>query len=218
NARLQVEHPVTELVHGIDLLAAQVAIARGEKLPEIPAARGHAIEARVCAEDPANGFLPSTGTLWETAWPAGPGIRVDSGVARGSDVTAHYDSLLAKICAWGETRERAAARLREALAATFIAGVQTTIPFCREFLASETFRDLQYHTTYAGEHLGGWQPEDLERDGAASGDPERGARWLRAATAAARRVAGTPAGVGRGAGPRGPLPLWSTLADWGRAR
>ena len=111
NTRLQVEHPVTEAITGWDLVAWQLRIAEGAPLPERPPAQGHAIEVRLYAEDPEQGYLPSTGTLETAQWPSGPGIRVDSGVEQGSEITPYYDPMLAKIIAWGPDRPRALRRL-----------------------------------------------------------------------------------------------------------
>ena len=135
NARLQVEHPITEAVTGVDLVRAQIEVAAGE-----PAAvdagssssqRGHAIEVRVCAEDPRQGFLPQAGRLALYREPSMPGVRVDSGVVEGSEVSVHYDSLLAKLVACGETREAARQRARQALAHYPILGIRTNVPLLR---------------------------------------------------------------------------------------
>ena len=128
NTRLQVEHPVTELITGLDLVRLQLLVAMGEPLPpEATGARirGHAIEARLYAEDPANGFLPVTGHLAEFHFPYGTGLRVDSGVERGSEVTAHYDPMLAKVIAWAPTREEAARVLASGLERARIHGLVT---------------------------------------------------------------------------------------------
>jgi len=131
NARLQVEHPVTELVTGMDLVVQQFRIARREALSiEVPISpRGHAIECRISAEDPHEGFLPSTGTVGGLAEPGGPGIRVDSALSPGMEVTRYYDPLLAKVIAWGTTRGEALARMRQALLETAVGGIATTVPF-----------------------------------------------------------------------------------------
>jgi acetyl-CoA carboxylase biotin carboxylase subunit/3-methylcrotonyl-CoA carboxylase alpha subunit len=158
NARLQVEHPVTEGVTGLDLVEQQLRIAAGERLaPEVLAAtsRGHAIEARVYAEDPARGFLPQPGRVEALEWPSGQGIRVDSGVAAGMDVTPHYDPMLAKIIATGGDRAEALARLDAALAATRLRLVgpkgerATNLAFLRQVLASPQFLAGQYDTSLA---------------------------------------------------------------------
>ena len=104
NTRLQVEHPVTELVHGIDLVGAQIELAHGGALPEIAEPRGHAIEVRLNAEDPYAGYLPQTGPLLGLQWPQLPNVRIDSGLTEGREITADYDSMVAKVIVWGETR------------------------------------------------------------------------------------------------------------------
>lgn len=142
NARLQVEHPVTELVCGLDLVEAQLRIAAGEPLSfgqGDVVLRGHAVEARVCAEDPMR-FMPSTGRIVAYREPSGPGIRVDSGVGRGSDVTTHYDSLLAKVIAHAPTREEALDRLDAALSDFAILGPTTNTSFLRRLLADPGVR------------------------------------------------------------------------------
>ncbi len=143
NTRIQVEHPVTECVTGIDLVRLQFQVAQGRPLPFAQsqvALRGHAIEARLYAEDPAADFLPSIGTL--AAWrPAkGEGVRIDAGVETGSAVTPFYDSMLGKIIAFGETREEARLRLVRALERTFVAGVTTNRDFVLEALAPARIR------------------------------------------------------------------------------
>ncbi|NLT07266.1 MAG: ATP-grasp domain-containing protein [Solirubrobacterales bacterium] len=138
NTRLQVEHPVTELVYGVDLVAEQLRVASGERLSIDQAAvvpRGHAVEARVYAEDPAAGFLPATGTLRRWRVPDGPGLRLDAGVAAGGAVTTHYDPLLAKAIAHGPDRRTALERLRGALAGLDALGVPTSAGFTRALLA-----------------------------------------------------------------------------------
>ncbi|AGS33620.1 acyl-CoA carboxylase alpha chain [Corynebacterium maris DSM 45190] len=134
NTRLQVEHPVTEEITGLDLVALQLAIARGDKLPLTQAEvtfTGHAIEARIYAEDPANGFLPTGGRISRVVEPTGPGVRVDSGIADGSEVTSLYDPMLMKVIAHGADRAEALTRLDRALANTVVAGVGVNTDFCR---------------------------------------------------------------------------------------
>jgi acetyl-CoA/propionyl-CoA carboxylase biotin carboxyl carrier protein len=138
NTRLQVEHPVTELVTGLDLVEMQLRVAAGERLPidqSDVTLDGHAIEARVYAEDPARGFLPQTGTVLGLVEPSGPGVRVDSSLAVGSVVGTDYDPMLAKVVAWGPDRETARARLAGALGSTAVLGVTTNVPFLRALLA-----------------------------------------------------------------------------------
>ena len=145
NARLQVEHPVTELCTGLDLVRLQIQVAEGAPLPDpsTVAFRGHAIEARLCAEDPRHRFLPSVGRLLRVAWPGG--VRVDTGV--GDRVTPHYDSLLAKIIAWGETREEARQKLLHALRECVVLGVMTNQSYLVELLESDAFVTGQTFTS-----------------------------------------------------------------------
>ena len=148
NTRLQVEHPVTELVTGIDLVEQQLLIAAGQPVsfgPLAVAARGHAIELRVYAEDPRR-FLPSPGVITEWAEPAGPGIRVDAGYTAGNEVTTFYDPLLAKLCVHGASREEALALAAEAVSAFVITGPKTNLPFLAELLASDEFASGAYDT------------------------------------------------------------------------
>jgi 3-methylcrotonyl-CoA carboxylase alpha subunit len=159
NARLQVEHPVTEMVSGLDLVEQQLRIAAGESLSrEVREHRmsGHAVEARLYAEDPQKRFAPQPGKLTRLSWPApAPWLRIESGVSEGLEVTPYYDPLLAKVVAHGDSRAEAIARLDEALAATVLelAGAagpaRTNLDFCRQLLASAPFRDGTYDTHYA---------------------------------------------------------------------
>ncbi|HYH44336.1 MAG TPA: acetyl-CoA carboxylase biotin carboxylase subunit [Thermoanaerobaculia bacterium] len=138
NTRLQVEHPVTELVTGIDLVAAQIRVAEGEPLPEAwedIQPHGHAIEVRLYAEDPYQRFVPSPGVIQRLRWPQGPGIRVDAGVYEGAEVTIHYDPMLAKLIVWAEDRPRALARLERALGELQVEGIRTNVPLFRALLA-----------------------------------------------------------------------------------
>ena len=149
NTRLQVEHPVTELVTGLDLVEQQFRIAAGEPVSFDPAAvgpAGHAIELRVYAEDPRR-FLPSPGMITEWQEPAGPGVRVDAGYAAGNEVTPFYDPLLAKLCVWGQDRGEALARAARAVAGFRIAGPRTNLPFHADLLASEEFISGDYDTS-----------------------------------------------------------------------
>ena len=154
NARLQVEHPVTELVRGVDLVRDQLRIAAGRPLgygaAERPI-RGWAMECRITAEDPENGFLPSTGSVLYYREPAGPGVRVDGMLHRGMEVGVHYDSLLAKVITWGEDRDRCIARMRRALREFEIAGVHTTIPFHQAILEDPHFLAGEISTDYVEE-------------------------------------------------------------------
>ena len=149
NTRLQVEHPVTEAVTGLDLVVAQLQVAAGEPLPwrqDDIAQRGAALEVRVYAEDPAKNFLPSPGTVSKLALPAGDGIRVESGIAEGTSVPVHYDPLLLKLIAHAADRDTAIARLDAALDACVIDGLRTTLPFLRRVMANADFRAGRVHT------------------------------------------------------------------------
>src|SRR5699024_9366719 len=145
NTRLQVEHPITELITGTDLVAWQLQVARGEPLPLAQAAvpmHGHAMEVRVYAEDPDNDFLPATGTLEVYQEPAaGPGRRVDTGVRQGDEVSPFYDPMIAKVIAWGADREEARLRLLDMLSETTIAGVRTNVAFLQRILAHPAFAE-----------------------------------------------------------------------------
>ena len=151
NTRLQVEHPVTELVTGFDLVREQFRIAAGDELSftqqDIRLA-GHAIECRIYAEDPANNFFPSPGTITELREPSGPGIRLDSGVYVGSEVSIHYDSMIAKLAVWGRTRVEAIERLHRALDEYEVCGITTTLPFFREVVKDEEFQRGQLDTGF----------------------------------------------------------------------
>ncbi len=154
NTRLQVEHPVTEAITGQDLVEWQLRVASGEPLPleqDDLMIEGHAIEARICAENPDNNFLPATGTLHVYRKPPHSAfeidvVRVDDGVREGDAISPFYDSMIAKLIVWGETREEALAKLDEALAATHIAGLQTNVQFLRHVLATPSFAQAQLDT------------------------------------------------------------------------
>jgi len=151
NPRLQVEHAVTEMVTGVDIAKEQLRIAAGRALryrQEDIKTHGWAIECRILAEDPYDGFTPSTGTVTGVYEPAGPGIRVESGVYDGFEVTPYYDSLIAKVVAWGETRGEAITRMLRALGEFRVAGIKTNIPFCQQLLNSPRFIGGQFDTTF----------------------------------------------------------------------
>ncbi|MDU3957179.1 MAG: acetyl-CoA carboxylase biotin carboxylase subunit [Pseudomonas aeruginosa] len=156
NTRLQVEHPVTEAITGLDLVAWQIRVARGEALPltqeQVPL-NGHAIEVRLYAEDPEGGFLPASGrlALYREA-PAGPGRRVDSGVREGDEVSPFYDPMLAKLIAWGETREEARQRLLAMLAETSVGGLRTNLAFLRRILGHSAFAAAELDTGFIARH------------------------------------------------------------------
>ena len=156
NTRVQVEHPVTELVTGVDIVKEQIRIAQGEPLrwrQKDVRWHGHAIECRINAEDPDAGFVPSPGVLGRVHWPGGPGIRVDTHVVPGYRVPPFYDSLLGKLLAWGVDREEALARMRRALDELELQGVRTTAAFHRALMDNPDFRRGDVHTRYVEEVL-----------------------------------------------------------------
>jgi acetyl-CoA carboxylase biotin carboxylase subunit len=154
NTRLQVEHPITELLTGVDLVREMVRVAAGAPLELAePEARGAAIEARVYAEDPAAGFLPSPGTITHLRAPAGPFVRDDSGVYSGMTVSPNYDPMLSKLCVWAPTRELALARLSRALDEYLVCGVTTNLAFLRALAASDAVRSGRYDTTFIEREL-----------------------------------------------------------------
>ncbi|HKW16036.1 MAG TPA: acetyl-CoA carboxylase biotin carboxylase subunit [Terriglobales bacterium] len=164
NTRLQVEHPITELVTGLDLVHLQIRIAAGEKLPfaqENVALRGHAIECRIYAEDPANNFFPSPGTITALDEPSGPGIRLDSGVYEGWNVPLEYDPLLAKLVAFGPTRSDAIGRLKEAFREYVVGGVKTNLSLFRQILNDPDFLAGKTDTGYLSRLS---PPSDSDKD------------------------------------------------------
>jgi len=204
NTRIQVEHPVTEEVVGVDLVAEQFRIADGGTLPwtqEQLAQRGHAIQARIYAEDPANGFLPAAGPLLCLREPVGPGIRVDSGVLEGVDVPIHYDPIMAKVIAHGQDRESARLRLIQALQQYIALGVPTSASFLRDVLASEPFRRGETFTDFIQTHFEGWQ-----------GEPD-GLKEIALAAATVLPANGR-GGAAEGLPVSGIASPWSTLGAW----
>ncbi|MBA3830017.1 MAG: acetyl-CoA carboxylase biotin carboxylase subunit [Taibaiella sp.] len=163
NTRLQVEHCVTEMITGIDLVKEQINVARGNKLSfaqEDLAINGHAIELRVCAEDPMNNFLPDTGTLEMYRIPKGPGIRVDDGFEEGQEIPVFYDSMIAKLVAHAPTRDEAIARLCRAIDEYYIQGVQTTLQFGKWAVQTEPFRTGLFDTKFIDKYF---KPEYLQQ-------------------------------------------------------
>ena len=202
NTRLQVEHGVTEQVAGVDLVRAQLLVASGEPLPwtgESLAQRGHAIEARVYAEDPSNGFLPQAGRLLLYREPRMPGVRIDSGVREGDVVSIFYDPLVAKVVATAESRDLAIARLSAALRDFPVLGIRTNIPFLLRILAHPGFHAGEMHTGF------------LDTDGASlAADPETPMPpVVRAAIAAADARPGESSSTGTGV-----WDPWTRLQDW----
>ncbi|MGH9313897.1 MAG: acetyl-CoA carboxylase biotin carboxylase subunit [Vicinamibacterales bacterium] len=206
NTRLQVEHPVTEAVTGLDLVRAQFAAAAGEKLPWQQSdllQRGHAIECRIYAEDPANGFLPQAGPLLLYREASGPGLRVDSGFGEGDSIPVHYDPLIAKLIAHAETREAAIDRAAAGLRRFPILGIRTNTAFLLRLLEDEAFRAGRAHTGYIDEHIA-----RLTADASA---PVQAV-----AAAAIAQAPGSSAAAERGETPAGALDPWATLTGWGR--
>jgi 3-methylcrotonyl-CoA carboxylase alpha subunit len=177
NTRLQVEHPVTEAITGLDLVELQFRVASGEWLPfnqddlEI---RGHAVEARLYAEDPEREFLPSTGKLWALDFPHGEELRIDTGVRTGDEVTPYYDPMIAKVIAHGPTREKALARLAEALGKTIVAGPKTNVAFLKRLCEAKEFGAGRFDTGYIDRHLKelGAAPQPIDYEAASFGVAE----------------------------------------------
>ena len=214
NTRLQVEHPVTEQITGLDLVRTQILVASGEPLPWTQAAisqRGHAIEARLYAEDPAQGFLPQAGRLTRYREASGPGVRVDSGVVEGSEVSIYYDPMIAKVIATAETRALATARLSAALRTFEIGGIKTNRAFLLTVLESDAFRTGAIDTAFleregaalAEASVGGHQSSDEPVPSPQPPAPSRFDPWdtgvrsvrAQAATGSVRRAATSAAGT-----------------------
>jgi acetyl-CoA carboxylase biotin carboxylase subunit len=196
NTRVQVEHPVTELVTGVDIVREQLRVAMGEPLGYTEVTpRGHAIECRVVAEDPAQGFLPSPGRITRWIAPSGPGVRVDAGVAEGSEVGVHYDPLLAKVIVHAPDRDAARARMMRALSELVVLGVDTTAELLRDVVASDAFARGDTTTDFLERF--DWRP------------PEVDAAVYAAAWRAAPQPAAAPAG-GRAL----EVTPWETLGRW----
>jgi acetyl-CoA carboxylase biotin carboxylase subunit len=156
NTRLQVEHPVTEMVTGLDIVKEQIRIARGRQMrlcQEDVRLNGWAIECRINAEDPYNNFLPSTGRITHTLLPTGPGVRIDTGVYPGFEISPYYDSLISKLIVWGETRAEAILRMRRALEEYRVVGVRTNIPFHQRLMDSTRFMAGQFDTRFIEERF-----------------------------------------------------------------
>jgi acetyl-CoA carboxylase, biotin carboxylase subunit len=171
NTRLQVEHPVTELVTGIDLVREQINVAAGAKLSftqDDINLTGHAIECRVYAEDPENNFLPSPGKIMRLRLPNGPGVRDDGGVYEGAEVSIHYDPMISKFCVYGRDRAAAIDRMRRALAEYEVAGIKTTLPFFRELMDDAEFiegkLDTGFIPRFNERRNGGRSVDTAERD------------------------------------------------------
>jgi 3-methylcrotonyl-CoA carboxylase alpha subunit len=204
NTRLQVEHPVTEAVTGLDLVRLQIRIAAGEALPFAQGevrAQGHALECRLYAEDPDHDDRPAPGRILHHAPPEGPGVRFDAGVASGSDVTVHYDPMLAKLVTWGHDRDEAVERMRAALRRTVILGVTTNLARLQAIVDHPAFHAGALHTGFIEEHLAGAKAP-------AEPPPE--------AEAAARAAMGLTRGTPGAAAAPAPDP-WESLGGWRQA-
>jgi acetyl/propionyl-CoA carboxylase alpha subunit len=212
NTRLQVEHPVTELVYGIDLVQWQLRIAAGEKLvgatgrspeavvgdlPVAPTARGHSIEVRIVAEDPAKNFLPQTGRIELLRIPSAPGVRFDHALREGLEVSPYYDSLLGKLIVWHETRAGAIERMLAALRELRILGVPTNIGFLQDVIAHPAFRAGELHTGFIAAHMPHWQSPELDEVS------QSVAQILLSASSSSRQTrVSAPPGV------------WESMRDW----
>lgn len=195
NTRLQVEHPVTEEAFGVDLVALQLCVAAGEALPETPTApAGHAIEARIYAEDAEHGFLPQTGRVLLYDEPGGPGVRVDSGLDAGDEVTIHYDPMLAKVIARGGTREEARRRLVAALSETVILGVTTNVGYLKRVLSDQSVIRGEIDTGFL-------ERTEIEPPSSPSADVFAAAAALLSTRSVATSVSGAPAFPDPFAGP-----------------
>jgi acetyl-CoA carboxylase biotin carboxylase subunit len=212
NTRLQVEHPVTEMVYGIDLVKEMIRIAGGAKLPwaqDRIVARGHAIECRIIAEDPSRNFMPSPGTIRALRAPSGPGVRYDGGIYGGFTVPVQYDPMLAKLITWGGDRDEAAARMTRALDELRVDGVTTSIAFHRRVMTHPAFLAGDLHTGFLEEH-----PELLKT----GTDPWLSEVAVLAAAVAHFRRLEQLSLRGPQAGPRGGASEWKrgTRAGWRR--
>lgn len=206
NTRLQVEHPITEMVTGLDLVQLQVAIAAGKPLPFEQSQlelRGHAMECRIYAEDPTSGFLPSTGLVLGLAEPAGPGVRVDSGIHEGSEVTIHYDPMLAKLTVSAPDRETCRKRLVAALREYRVLGVTTNVPYMIAVASHPEFAAGNTHTGFLGEHLVNVERPRQHRDAAAV-----------AAALALSLAPRAAAGGSQGSEPGVESSPWQELGQW----
>ncbi len=207
NTRLQVEHPVTEMTCGVDLVRQQVYVASGRPLPftqkEI-ARRGHAVECRIYAEDPANNFFPSSGVIRALVEPAGPGIRNDTGVYEGMEVTTFYDPMLSKLVCFGEDRRAAARRMERALRSYLVLGPATSIPFLADVVAHEAFLGGDTCTDFIPRYMSDWAPRKDKKAEAA----------LLAALAGPSRAGGTGAAGAPGGGPAA-FDIWRALGPRG---
>ncbi|PYQ30097.1 MAG: 3-methylcrotonyl-CoA carboxylase [Acidobacteria bacterium] len=201
NTRLQVEHPITELVTDVDLVRAQLAVASGQPLPWKQSdlqQRGHAIEVRVYAEDPDDRFLPQSGTIAYYSEPSGPGVRVDAGVTRGSEIGLRFDPMLAKLICFAETRDACIDRIARALREYTILGTKTNVSWLRRVVTHPAFREGLVSTRFFEEHGDSLQPQASE-----------------AAPLIAAAIASAPRAIATGA-QRRVSDVWNTVGAWGR--
>ncbi len=202
NTRLQVEHPVTEAILGLDLVRLQIEVAAGRPLPfgqDAVVGRGHALECRLYAEDPENDDLPSPGRILLLAAPQGPGVRFDCGAVSGSEITVYYDPLLAKVVTWGSERGESVGRMRAALRQTAVLGVKTNLARLQAILAHQEFEAGRLHTGFIDEHL-----SELSRSGAPPGE----------ALAAAALALETGSRTAMRAGAATATDPWASLGAW----
>jgi acetyl-CoA carboxylase biotin carboxylase subunit len=220
NTRLQVEHPITELVTGVDLVTWQIRIARGERLDLVPretvTPRGHAIECRVYAEDPDAGFLPSPGRVTGLRAPDGPGVRDDSAVEPGADISIYYDPLVSKLIVWGRTRHEAVARMTRALDEYEVSGIRTSLPFFRWMLRQPAFAHGDFHTGYLDELLQSRHGEPFDEPDLSHAEVAAIALALREAIGAKPEPAAASSRSQRlrddGVGPAAPRSGWKATA------
>jgi len=210
NTRIQVEHPVTEFTTGVDLVKWQIRIARGETLTlsqEDLRQHGHAIECRIYAEDPGQGFMPSSGKILYLKEPYGPGIRNDSGIFNGYEVTTFYDPILSKLVAWDETREGAIRKMVTALENYVILGIKTSTLFLRDLLSHPAFVEGRTNTDFIEKEMPGWKEESWKPEGNVPPDD------VLIAAALAEHLQKPVVSGGSGAKQQAPTP-WQTVGSW----
>jgi acetyl/propionyl-CoA carboxylase alpha subunit len=206
NTRLQVEHPITEMITGLDIVRIQLEVAAGNPLPmaqEDVRSRGHAIECRIYAEDPEKGFYPSPGRIIHLEEPTGPGIRNDCGIYAGFQVPVEYDPILSKLIAHAQTREQAIERMIHALRDYVILGVRTSIPILIDLLESAPFRKGDTFTDFIDTHFPDWKPDRSEEDVAC-------AAFIIDELSRPGKAQGAGAHAGAVPSP------WQTIGPWGR--
>lgn len=207
NTRLQVEHPITEMITGVDIAAWQIRLAAGEPLTvrqdDLPR-RGHALECRIYAEDPANNFLPSIGEIIFYRPPSGPGVRVDDGVESGTEVSPYYDPMLGKIITWGEDRSEAIRKMARALQDTVVLGVTTNIPYLLDILHHPDFQAGEITTRFLDEKMAPWEPRSDTSN----------STWLAIAALELLQGESRPSPAGVGHEEHGQPDPWDILQGW----